>query len=67
MVGTLGATLERSAREQIYYDNGSNLRILPAGMSTSVDSEDIVQIEAVNGVNSATMAFRQIAKFGTTS
>ena len=67
MVGTLGSTLERSAIEQIYYDNGTSLRILPGGMSTKVDSEDISEIEAVNGVNSATMAFRQIAKFGTTN
>ena len=67
MVGTLGSTLERSAREQIYYDNGTNLRILPRGMSTKVDSEAISEIEAVNGVNSATMAFRQIARFGTTN
>lgn len=67
MVGTLGATLERSAREQIFYDNGSNLRILPGGMSTSVHPEDISEITAVSGVNAATMAFRQIAKFGTTS
>jgi hypothetical protein len=67
MVGTLGATLERSAREQIYYDNGSNLRILPRGMSTKVDSEDISELEAVDGVNSATMAVRQIARFGTTN
>jgi heme exporter protein D len=41
MVGTLGSTLERSAREQIYYDNGTSLRILPGGMSTKVDSEDM--------------------------
>ena len=67
MVGTLGSTLERSAREQIFYDNGTNLRILPGGMSTNVASEDIAQIESVNGVNSATMAFRQIARFGTTN
>ena len=67
MVGTLGATLERSAREQIFYDNGSNLRILPGGMNSNVRPQDIAEITAVGGVNTATMAFRQIAKFGTTS
>ena len=67
MVGTLGSTLERSAREQIFYDNGTNLRILPGGMSANVDSGDIAHIEAVDGVNSATLAFRQIARFGTTN
>ena len=67
MVGTLGATLERSAREQIFYDNGSNLRILPGGMHSNVRPQDIAEITAVGGVNTATMAFRQIAKFGTTS
>jgi hypothetical protein len=66
MVGTLGSTLERSDREQIFYDNGTNLRVLPGGINIDVRQQEIDQLMAIDGVNSATMAFRQKAKTGTT-
>jgi hypothetical protein len=66
MIGTLGSTLERSSQEQIYYDNGTSLRILPGGASSDVRQVDIDRLKAVEGVNIATMAFRQRSKFGTT-
>lgn len=66
MVGTLGSTLERSSREQIFYDNGTNLRIQPGGTHSDIGDEEIAQLMAIDGVNIATMAFRQIAKMGTT-
>ena len=67
MVGTLGSTLERSSREQIFYDNGTNLRIQPGSSRYDVGPDDIADVMAVDGVNVATMAFRQAAKVGTTS
>jgi hypothetical protein len=66
MVGTVGSTLERSSQEQIYYDNGTNLRILPGGSSSDVRQVDIDRVKTIEGVNIATMAFRQQSKFGTT-
>lgn len=67
MVGTLGSTLERSSREQIFYDNGTNLRIRPGGAHTDIRPADIAELSAIDGVNLATMAFRQTAKVGTTN
>ncbi len=67
MVGTLGSTLERSSREQIFYDNGTNFRIQPGSSRTDVRPADIAELTAIEGVNSATMAFRQNAKIGTTN
>ncbi|MCZ6539800.1 MAG: hypothetical protein O6922_08260, partial [Chloroflexi bacterium] len=67
MVGTLGSTLERSNREQIFYDNGTNFRIQPGGSRADIGPADIAEISAIDGVNLATMAFRQTAKVGTTS
>jgi hypothetical protein len=66
MVGTLGSTLERSDREQIFYDNGTNMRIRPGGVRFNVGEEEINLLNAIDGVNVATKAFRQSAKFGTT-
>ncbi len=65
MVGTLGSTLERSDREQIFYDNGTNLRLLPGGVHLDVLQSDIDALNEVEGVNIATKAFRHKAKFGT--
>ena len=67
MVGTLGSTLERSSREQIFYENGTSLRIRPGGITSEIRQKDIDNLLAIDGVNSATMAFRQKAKVGTTS
>lgn len=66
MVGTLGSTLERSDREQIFYDNGTNLRILPGGVNIDVHQAEIDQLMAIDGVNQASMAYRQNGKVGTT-
>jgi hypothetical protein len=66
MVGTLGSTLERSSSEQILYSTGTNLRVLPGGLHADVTTADIESINAIDGVNVATKAFRQNAKFGTT-
>lgn len=67
MVGTLGSTLERSNREQIFYDNGTNLRLRPAGTRNDVRQIEIDELSAIDGVNVATMAYRQKAKVGTTA
>ena len=67
MVGTLGSTLERSSREQIFYENGTSMRIRPGGVISEIRQSDIDNLLAIDGVNSATMAFRQIAEVGTTS
>jgi len=67
MVGTLGSTLERSSREQIFYENGTSMRIRPGGIISEIRQSDLDDLLAINGINSATMAFRQIAKVGTTS
>jgi hypothetical protein len=66
MVGTLGSTLERSSREQIFYDNGTNLRVRPSSSHSAVRDADIAELSAIEGVNVATMAFRQRATIGTT-
>lgn len=66
MVGTLGSTLERSDREQIFYDNGTNVRVLPGGVRINVGDEEIRLLNEIDGVNTATKAYRQSAKFGTT-
>ncbi len=66
MVGTLGSTLERSSREQIFYDNGTSLRIRPGGIRNDIRDADIAELMAIDGVNMATRALRQTAKFGTT-
>jgi len=66
MVGTLGSTLERSDREQIFYDNGTSMRVLPGGVRVDVGKTEIDELLAIDGVNTATMAIRQNAKFGTT-
>lgn len=67
MVGTLGSTLERSSREQIFYENGTSMRIRPGGVSSEIRTADIDNLRAVDGVDSATLAFRTRAKVGTTS
>ena len=66
MVGTLGSTLERSDREQILYDNGTSLRILPGGVNIDVHQAEIDQLMTIDGVNQASMAYRHKGKFGTT-
>jgi len=66
MVGTLGSTLERSNREQIFYDNGSSLRVQHGGPAVTISPAVIEEISAIDGVNLATLAFRQAARFGTT-
>ena len=66
MVGTLGSTLERSSSEQIFYSNGTNLRILPGGSHKDIGTPEIELLNEIDGVNVATKAFRQNAKFGTT-
>jgi MFS family permease len=66
MVGTLGSTLERSSQDQIYYDNGASMRIKPGSFKSDVREGDIAELLAIDGVNMATRAFRQKAKFGTT-
>ncbi|MBN4064813.1 hypothetical protein JYU04_03655, partial [Dehalococcoides mccartyi] len=66
MVGTLGSTLERSDREQIFYDNGTNMRVLPTGVNFDVLPADIDRLVALDGVNEATRAYRRKAKTGTT-
>jgi hypothetical protein len=66
MVGTLGSTLERSDREQIFYDNGTNMRVVPGGVRFNVGTEEIELLSAIEGVKTATQAYRQSAKFGTT-
>jgi len=67
MVGTLGSTLERSSLEQIFYENGTSMRIRPGGINSQIRRRDIDNLLAIDGVNMATMAFRQNAKVGTTS
>jgi len=67
MVGTLGSTLERSSLEQIFYENGTSMRIRPGGINSQIQQRDIDNLLAIDGVNMATMAFRQSAKVGTTS
>lgn len=66
MVGTLGSTLERSDREQIFYQNGTNMRILPGGVRIDVGQQEIDDLLMIDGVNEATLAIRQNANFGTT-
>ncbi len=66
MVGTLGSTLERSDREQIFYANGTSLRILPGGVRSNVGLDEIDALMEIDGVNAVTMASRQRAKVGTT-
>lgn len=66
MVGTLGSTLERSDREQIFYDNGTSLRLLPRGVHADILQADIETLGLVEGVNKATKALRKKAKIGTT-
>ncbi len=66
MIGTLGSTLERSDREQIFYDNGTNMRVLPGSVHIDVGQNEIDDLLKIEGVNQATMAFRQKAKVGTT-
>ena len=66
MVGTLGSTLERSDREQILYDNGTSLRILPGGVNINVHQTEIDQLMAIDGVNQTSLAYRQNGKVGTT-
>ncbi len=66
MVGTLGSTLERSDREQIFYDNGTNMRIRPGGVRIDVGQQEVDELLAIDGVNDASLVLRQNAKFGTT-
>jgi len=47
MVGTLGSTLERSSREQIFYDNGTNFRIQPGSSRSDVRPADIAELTAI--------------------
>lgn len=66
MVGTVASTLERSNEEQIFYDNGTNLRIIPRGIHTDVGDAELDILAQIDGVNVVTKAFRNNGKFGTT-
>jgi hypothetical protein len=66
MVGTLGSTLERSNTEQIYYDNGTTMRIRPGGVRNDISQIEIDELMKIDGVNSATKAYRHSGKVGTT-
>lgn len=65
--GTLASTLERSSREQVLYETGADIHFVPSGISDLVTQAKIDEIEAIDGVNLATMAMRRGALLGTTN
>jgi ABC-type lipoprotein release transport system permease subunit len=67
LAGTLASTLERSSREQVLYETGGDLHVTPSGISNSVTSADITEVEAIEGVNLASLALRSTATLGTTN
>jgi hypothetical protein len=68
LAGTLASTLERSSQEQVLYETGADIHILPAVSATgSVRQDQLDEINAIDGVNLATRAMRRSGTFGTTS
>lgn len=67
LAGTLASTLERSSREQVLYDTGADLHVLPAGANQIISEEQRADVQAVDGVETATLALRRQAIVGTTN
>ena len=67
LAGTLASTMERSSREQVLYETGSDLHVIPSGINNSVTPENITEVEAIDGVDTAALAMRTTATLGTTS
>lgn len=66
LAGTLASTLERSSREQVLYDTGSDIRVLPAGTNQIISQAQAAQVQAVDGIDTATLALRRGGVVGTT-
>ncbi len=67
LAGTLASTLERSSREQVLYETGADIHVLPSGVNQTITTEHIEQIRSVDGVNDANWAMRRNAVLGTTN
>ena len=64
--GTLASTLERSNQEQIAYEVGADLHIVP-GSRTRIEAGQLKALERIDGVGPVTKALRQRSVHGTTS
>ncbi len=67
LAGTLASTLERSSQEQVLYETGADIHVLPAGTNQIISTEQRDEVQAVDGVNVATLAMRRNAIVGTTN
>ena len=67
LAGTLASTLERSSEEQVLYETGADIRVISTGISDLITQERVDAVQAIAGVNVATIALRQSATLGTTS
>lgn len=67
LAGTLASTLERSAREQVLYETGADIHVLPAGTNQIISEEMRDEVQAVEGVEVATLAMRRGSTVGTTN
>jgi len=66
LAGTLASTLERSSREQVLYETGADIHVIPSGTNQTVDPEELLEVQAIDGVLNATHAMRSEAVVGTT-
>ncbi len=64
--GTLASTLERSSREQVLYETGADMHVIPSGTNQTVDSDELEEVMGIDGVINATHAMREQAIVGTT-
>ncbi len=67
LAGTLASTLERSSVEQVLYETGADIHVIPSGVNQTVSSAQLAEVQAIDGVNVATIAMRRGATVGTTN
>jgi hypothetical protein len=67
LAGTLASTLERSNREQVLYETGADIHVIPSGLSDLITLRRLDAVASIDGVNVATRALRQSGTLGTTS
>ena len=64
--GSLTYTLRQSSYEQIFYDNGSSIRIISTRPNTGITVENIKSLDLIKGIKSFSTALRLSGKIGTT-
>ncbi len=67
LAGTLASTLERSSVEQVLYETGADIHVIPSGVNQTVTADHLEAVQAIEGVDVATIAMRRGGTVGTTN